>query len=140
MMQSKKSKGMINTKKLMTRIKKLNTLFDNDDHHDSHEFLSWLLNEVHENLMADAREGVKDRPIKSSWVTDLFEGKLVSMTKCLSCESGGSREESFLALSLNIERSTSISNCIKQFSHKELMSKRDKFYCENCQTKQVATR
>jgi ubiquitin C-terminal hydrolase len=53
MSEYKKNKGMHNTKKLMSRIKKLNTLFDNDDHHDSHEFLNWILNEIHENIIAD---------------------------------------------------------------------------------------
>ena len=42
----------INTKKLMRRIKAMNQLFDNDDHHDSHEFLMWLLNTVHEEVIA----------------------------------------------------------------------------------------
>lgn len=58
----------------------------------------------------------------------------------MCCECGGAREESFLCLSLDIERGGSVTNSINRFSHKELMSKRDKFYCENCQTKQVATR
>lgn len=40
----------------MNKIKKQNALFDNDDHHDSHEFLCWLLNEIHENLVADSKE------------------------------------------------------------------------------------
>jgi ubiquitin carboxyl-terminal hydrolase 12/46 len=51
MQNNKKNAGSLNTKKLMQRIKKLNVIFDNDDHHDSHEFLSWLLNEIHENLI-----------------------------------------------------------------------------------------
>lgn len=138
MSQNKKSSGIINTKKLMSRIKKLNVLFDNDDHHDSHEFLSWLLNEIHENVVVDNRE-LPNTP-KNSFITELFEGKLENITKCLSCESGGRREETFLALSLDLDKNTSLTNCIKTFSHKELMIKRDKFYCETCLTKQVATR
>mmetsp|Transcript_32731 Transcript_32731/g.31960 ORF Transcript_32731/g.31960 Transcript_32731/m.31960 type:complete len:119 (+) Transcript_32731:319-675(+) len=118
----------------MAKIKKLNVVFDNDDHHDSHEFLSWLLNEIHENIVADNKElgtpGNKD--LKSSFITDLFEGRVVNITKCLCCESGGRREESFLALSIDIERNTSLNHCMKLFSHKELLIKRDKFYCETC--------
>ena len=144
---SKKSKGSINTKKLMHRIKKSNVIFDNDDHHDSHEFLSWLLNEIHESLIADAKEipnsMLNNRPVtdtKSSFITELFEGKLESKTTCLWCENGGRREETFMALSVDIERNTSLSHCIRLFSRKELMAKRDKFYCDNCNTKQVAAR
>lgn len=53
MVQNKKSKGTVNTKKLMLKIKKLNQIFDNDDHHDSHEFLIWLINQIQEELQAD---------------------------------------------------------------------------------------
>jgi ubiquitin carboxyl-terminal hydrolase 9/13 len=54
--QNKKQQGVLNTKKLMSRIRKQNALFDNDDHHDAHEFLSWMLNDIHENIIADAKE------------------------------------------------------------------------------------
>ena len=127
----------------MSRMKKLNAIFDNDDHHDSHEFLIWLLNEIHENIVADNKEldidlatgeGPKtnSQTSKASFVTDLFEGKLINSIKCLCCESGGTREEPFLALSIDIEKNTSLNNCIRLLSHKELMIKRDKYYCENC--------
>jgi len=131
MTTSKKNGGAISTKKLMSRIRKQNALFDNDDHHDSHEFLSWLLNDIHENVIADAKELGSNAP-KTSFITELFEGKLVNSTKCLICENGGRREEAFLALSVDIEKNASLMSCIKAFSHKELMFKNDKFYCENC--------
>ena len=62
MSTNKKSNGSLNTKKFMSRIKKLNVLFDNDDHHDSHEFLSWLLNEIHENIVLDMKEAGINAP------------------------------------------------------------------------------
>lgn len=123
----------------MKRIKSLNVLFDNDDHHDSHEFLTWLLNQIHEEIIGSQPEKPKDGG--SSFVTDCFEGKLVSKTACFSCEYGNEREEVFMALSIDVEqKGTSLNHCIKQFAHKEWMLRNDKFYCESCQTKQVATR
>lgn len=75
------------------------------------------------------------------FVQDLFEGKLVSKTSCCMCEGSNEREEAFMALSLDIEKGSSVNHCIKQFSHKEWMLNRDKFYCEHqCHTKQVATK
>ena len=56
MSNAKKNKGTINSKKFMARIKKLNQIFDNDDHHDSHEFLIWLLNQINEELSADIKD------------------------------------------------------------------------------------
>jgi ubiquitin C-terminal hydrolase len=43
-------------------------------------------------------------------------------------------------LSVDIEKNTSLSHCLKKFSTKELLNMGDKFYCESCNTKQVATR
>ena len=61
----KKNKGTINSKKFMARIKKLNQIFDNDDHHDSHEFLIWLLNQINEELQADIKD-LKDNERNTS--------------------------------------------------------------------------
>lgn len=67
----------VNTKKLMKKIKAMNQLFDNDDHHDSHEFLMWLLNTIHEEVVAgQGQEKTKEPP--RSLVSDVFEGRLVS--------------------------------------------------------------
>jgi ubiquitin C-terminal hydrolase len=51
-------------------------LFDNDDHHDAHEFLMWLLNTIHEEIIGGLPEKPKE-PAKSL-VTEVFEGRLVS--------------------------------------------------------------
>ena len=70
----------------------------------------------------------------------MFEGHLVSITKCQTCERMSVREESFMNLSVDIEKNVSLGYCLKKFSTKELLNKGDKFYCESCNTKQVATR
>lgn len=43
-------------------------------------------------------------------------------------------------LSVDIDKNVSLSYCLKKFSTKELLNLGDKFYCESCNTKQVATR
>lgn len=43
-------------------------------------------------------------------------------------------------LSVDIEKNTSLTYCVKKFSTKELLNLGDKFFCEACNTKQVATR
>lgn len=44
----KKSEGRFDHKSFIKAIRKSNVLFDNDDHHDSHEFITWLLDSIHE--------------------------------------------------------------------------------------------
>lgn len=48
---AKKSKGAFNHKRFILALKATNALFDNDEHHDSHEFANWLLDTVHENFL-----------------------------------------------------------------------------------------
>ena len=70
----------------------------------------------------------------------MFEGQLVSITKCQTCERQSTREERFMNLSVDVDKNVSLSYCLKKFSTKELLNLGDKFYCESCNTKQVATR
>jgi len=65
----------------------------------------------------------------------MFEGQLVSITKCQTCEMTSLREESFNTLSIDIESNISLSNCLKKFSTKELLNLNDKFFCESCNSK-----
>ncbi|KAL4244242.1 hypothetical protein ABKN59_010461 [Abortiporus biennis] len=62
----------------------------------------------------------------------LFEGTLTSETRCLSCETVSSRDESFLDLSIDIEQNTSVTSCLKGFSASEMLCQRNKFFCEGC--------
>ena len=40
-------------RRFIARIRAGNALFNNDEHHDSHEFLSWLIDEIHMNIAED---------------------------------------------------------------------------------------
>ena len=48
---NKKSKGAFDHRRFIRSIKDSNALFDNDEHHDSHEFINWLLDKVHEDFL-----------------------------------------------------------------------------------------
>ena len=77
----------------------------------------------------------KIMPSFRTWVQNLFEGQLISIIKCLTCERLSTREETFMNLSVDIEKNTSLSHCLKKFSTKELLNMGDKFYCEGCNAK-----
>ena len=79
-------------------------------------------------------------PNFKTWVQLLFEGKMVSITKCQCCERQNKREECFMNLSVDIEQNVSLNYCLKKFSTKELLNLGNKFYCDNCNSHQVATR
>jgi ubiquitin carboxyl-terminal hydrolase 12/46 len=75
---------------------------------------------------------------KKSFVHELFEGVLASETRCLTCETITSREETFIDLSIDIEQNSSLHNCLRNFSSSETLDRDDKFFCDYCCTLQEA--
>ncbi|KAF8640896.1 hypothetical protein AX17_000544 [Amanita inopinata Kibby_2008] len=71
-------------------------------------------------------------PQDATLVHRLFEGVLTSETRCLTCETVSSRDESFLDLSIDIEKNSSVTACLRQFSASEMLSQRNKFFCDAC--------
>ncbi|KAF9516522.1 hypothetical protein BS47DRAFT_651701 [Hydnum rufescens UP504] len=65
-------------------------------------------------------------------VQTLFEGVLTNETRCLTCETVSSRDESFLDLSIDIEQNSSVTACLRQFSASEMLCQKNKFFCDSC--------
>ncbi|KAJ6264639.1 hypothetical protein Dda_0788 [Drechslerella dactyloides] len=68
----------------------------------------------------------------AGWVHDLFEGALTSETKCLTCENVSRRDEPFLDLSIDLEKHSSVTSCLRNFSASEMLCERNKFHCDVC--------
>lgn len=68
----------------------------------------------------------------TTFVHRLFEGILTSETRCLTCETVSSRDESFLDLSIDIEQNASVTACLRQFSASEMLCQKNKFFCDSC--------
>jgi len=66
------------------------------------------------------------------WIHDLFEGLLTSETKCLTCETLSRRDEVFLDLSIDLDKHTSVTSCLNNFSASEMLCGRNKFHCDCC--------
>jgi ubiquitin carboxyl-terminal hydrolase 12/46 len=74
----------------------------------------------------------------STWIQGLFGGILANETHCLRCNSVTSRQERFLDLSLETEDNSSVTSCLKRFSHHEMLNASDKFMCNFCSSRQEA--
>ncbi|KAJ3148625.1 hypothetical protein HDU86_007379 [Geranomyces michiganensis] len=77
-------------------------------------------------------------PPRPSWVHELFEGLLTNETKCLTCETVTSRDETFLDLSVDVEPNCSLSDCLRNFSKSETLCQKNKFFCDSCRSLQEA--
>ncbi len=67
-----------------------------------------------------------------TWVHDVFQGVLTNQTRCMWCEAVTNREESYLDLSLDIGRNSSVGACLRGFSAVETLAGADKFHCDAC--------
>jgi ubiquitin carboxyl-terminal hydrolase 12/46 len=111
---------------------------------DAHEFLNYLLNTVADLVTVETSSeseatASRDTPVKT-WVHDIFEGILTNETRCLTCETVSSKDESFLDLSVDIQQHSSITSCLKCFSGTETLCSQYKYFCDTCCSKQEATK
>ena len=151
--------GVVSPAKFLEVLRKENEMFRTSMHQDAHEFLNLLLNEVVANVEANSLRIEADKmlngsadagglekalaaavpnttgtrtPDKTGWVHELFEGTLTSETKCLTCENVSQRDEAFLDLSVDLDKHTSVTSCLRKFSEEEMLCEKNKFHCDKC--------
>jgi ubiquitin C-terminal hydrolase len=50
MQGAKGTRGIMNHRRFISRVRAGKAEFNNDDHHDSHEYITWLIDEIHMNI------------------------------------------------------------------------------------------
>ncbi|KAI0275422.1 hypothetical protein BC834DRAFT_809089, partial [Gloeopeniophorella convolvens] len=134
-------KGAVAPRAFIDKLRDTNTLFSGAMHQDAHEFLNHLLNRIVEEIQTDkhhrddasgSSSNASREDCDGTLVHRLFEGTLTSETRCLTCETVSSRDESFLDLSIDIEQNSSVTACLRQFSASEMLCQRNKFFCDSC--------
>ena len=147
--------GVVLPSRLVEVLREKFAFFRPPIHHDAHEFLNLLLNDIVEQVDAYTKKlastavsplqdttsnhaFVNPSLAKSSWVHELFEGILTSETRCLTCENVSQRDEIFLDLSVDLEGHSSVTSCLSRFSEEEMLSEKNKFQCEKCSSLQEA--
>ncbi|KAK7573320.1 hypothetical protein V9T40_010511 [Parthenolecanium corni] len=133
---------------------------------DAHEFLRYMLDRLHMELLLllpeiplkDVNIGQKGR---ASIITCVFGGILQSEVRCLNCAAVSKKQDPFLDLSLDIpdkslpkhltsrrskeplEQDTpacNIQDCLSSFVQVEELAESEQYYCNNCKNKQRSTK
>nr|PVC50218.1 ubiquitin carboxyl-terminal hydrolase [Theileria orientalis] len=132
------------TKSFLRKICNTNDDFVLGDQQDAHEFLTYLLNvmideirEAEENVTKSktsthSKSRHKEKKEKRTWLNELVEGSVESETKCHECDSVTRMKEPFITLSLDIFENSNIKKCLDQYCDKEVLSGKNKFFCETC--------
>lgn len=93
----------------------------------------------------------------TSFVTNVFEGTLLSEVRCLVCGNESKKHDKFLDLSLDIpekyykntttddadkkqQPTCDIFDCLSSFVSIEELTETELYYCEKCKTKQRSTK
>lgn len=111
---NKKKMGILYPRKFFSRLRKDNEIFTKTTQQDAVEFMTFLLNKMSELVHKQRQDaGLEDpknpkNPPDPTWIENIFEGKLRTETRCLSCESVQKRDEAFINLSIEIRQNTSI--------------------------------
>ncbi|KAJ4470816.1 hypothetical protein J3R30DRAFT_3710720 [Lentinula aciculospora] len=153
-------KGTVAPSAFIEQLRRVNDVFRSTMHQDAHEFFNYLLNKIVEEIEEDRKvsqhgSGSADELSNSittleskdpstmtsvnsgalpdsTLVHKLFEGTLTNETRCLTCETVSSRDESFIDLSIDIEQNSSLTACLRQFSASEMLCQKNKFFCDAC--------
>ncbi|KAI8873796.1 cysteine proteinase [Ramicandelaber brevisporus] len=151
----KKRNGSLSPNNFILKLKKENELFRSTMHQDAHEFLNYILNVIGDDITTiernsksnisnnDSNGGNDSATLNgnnsnsnnnnaSTFIQQLFEGTLTNETRCLTCETVTSRDESFLDLSIDVEEHSSVTSCLRQFSASEMLCHKNKFFCDVC--------
>ncbi|KAH9944957.1 cysteine proteinase [Epithele typhae] len=145
------------------------TQFNGTEQHDSQEFLSFLLDGLHEDLnrviskpnyqstpereaeleklptqVASEQEWQLYRMRDDSLVVDFFQGQYRNRMECLTCHKTSTTYNTFMYLTLPVPSGrvtkTTLDECIKAFVKEEVMEKSDAWHCPHCKTLRKATK
>ncbi|KAH9945764.1 cysteine proteinase [Amylocystis lapponica] len=144
--------------------------FGGTEQHDSQEFLSFLLDGLHEDLnrvlhkpqldttpeqeaelekmptqIASERQWQLYRMRDDSLVVDFFQGQFRSRLECLTCHKTSTTYNTFMYLSLPIPSGRSatkvtLEQCLDAFVKEEVMEKSDAWNCPHCKALRKATK
>ncbi|KAI0628038.1 cysteine proteinase [Trametes polyzona] len=144
--------------------------FSGSEQHDSQEFLSFLLDGLHEDLnrilkkpqivstpereaelerlppqIASEQEWQIYRMRDDSLVVDFFQGQYRNRMECLTCHKTSTTYNTFMYLTLPIpptrgHSKVTLQQCIDAFVKEEVMDKSDAWHCPHCKTLRKATK
>ncbi|KAL4251575.1 hypothetical protein ABKN59_006688 [Abortiporus biennis] len=144
--------------------------FAGSEQHDSQEFLSFLLDGLHEDLNRVLQKpNIEDNPSREaelerlptqiaseqewqiyrmrndSLIVDFFQGQFRNRLECLTCRKTSTTYNTFMYLTLPVPTGKHISkvslqHCLDAFVKEEVMEKSDAWNCPNCKALRKATK
>ena len=70
MHNAKSNRGVINHRRYIARIRAGNAMFNNEEHQDSHEFISWLIDEINMNVSEDYKHYLRKKIMSKEYTKE----------------------------------------------------------------------
>jgi ubiquitin carboxyl-terminal hydrolase 36/42 len=120
--KSLSSRKPFTPKPFVLNLKKIAKHFRNGRQEDSHEFLRFLIDGIHDLL----KKGEK------SIIQDVFGGIFQSQVVCLKCKTKSNKFDPLMDISLDIKNCDSIEQALFRYSASENLNKGNQYKCANC--------
>ncbi|KAM0731384.1 Ubiquitin carboxyl-terminal hydrolase 8 [Formica fusca] len=123
--------------------------FESYEQQDSHEFLTFLLDWMHDDLKKEAKMPIEMTNAEKEWdkamnsqrsiISDLFFGQLRSTITCSFCKQASTTYETFNSLTMSLSQSNrcTLNDCMEKFVTGQKVSG---WKCPKCQTPRDATK
>ncbi|XP_013382197.1 ubiquitin carboxyl-terminal hydrolase 3-like [Lingula anatina] len=143
------NKSAISPESLFSVIWKVVPRFRGYQQQDAHEFMRYLLDRLHTELLTLLPYPNPSSPYigpkgKSTIVTAIFGGLLQNEVNCLICGTDSKKHDPFLDLSLDIpdckEGLVNLSECLSHFTEVEELEESELYNCGTCKRKQRSTK
>ena len=70
MHNAKNNRGIMNHRRYISRIRAGNAMFNNEEHQDSHEFISWLIDEINMNVHEDYKHYLRKKLMSKDYIKE----------------------------------------------------------------------
>ncbi|MED6236539.1 Ubiquitin carboxyl-terminal hydrolase 48 [Ataeniobius toweri] len=107
---------------------------DTGQQQDAQEFSNLFLSLLEETLSKEKN------PNLQNLIQQQFCGQFFYVTICNQCGRSSTLPSRFYELELNIQGHKNLTECITEFLKEEKLDGENRYFCENCQSKQSATR
>ncbi|PAA83501.1 hypothetical protein BOX15_Mlig003458g2 [Macrostomum lignano] len=120
----------------MNRLSAISPTMRLNRQEDAHEFLRGLLDYMESNCLHGYTGAESKRA--SNPIRVLFCGKLKSSVLCSKCGAQSQTFDDFMDLSLCIQSSNNLIDCLQRFVSADLLKDSNAYKCEKCRTKVTA--
>lgn len=114
---------------LYKRYQKINNEYKGHTPEDAHEYLGFIIDDINELIKEKAINSL------SNDLNYLYEIKLLSEIKCLECNYKSVTKLNEKIISLSIEESNTLDECICEFMKSEHLCDDNKWLCDKCKCK-----